>query len=92
MYYLILSVTPLNQSEQAPCRSKRCTAFQRVSWKLRFAILKRTVSRRPFPRSVNVVVDVGQGFGRKMFTDYEVVCKVCFQLIVLSHVVGLSMY
>lgn len=43
-----------------------------------------------FSNTPGVSIDVAPGFGRKMFTDYEVVCKVRSRLTVFYPIGSLS--
>ena len=58
----------------ASCRSRKCIASRRVSWRLRSGIRRHMVSDMVW--LIEYWLIVGVGFGRKMYTDYEIVCKV----------------
>lgn len=64
------------------CRWKTCIVCQRAFWRLRCATHRRMVSAAISSvlgsdkvRAL-MLVSLHAGFGRKMYTDYEIVCKV----------------
>lgn len=62
-------------------RLKRCIASQRASLRSKFETLRRMVSHhRCISWLLRRIIDnnsaLSTGFGRKMYTDYEIICKV----------------
>jgi sorting nexin-3/12 len=67
------------------CRSRRCTASLKVSWKLKSETHKPMVRQLPNYQEQLTHSPFFTGFGRKMYTDYEIVCKTNIPAFKLRH-------